>query len=1240
MTVAGLASCNLSLEGPNGAVLATSRSGQDGRFNFDVETKGAEPTGLARLRAESCTYSDEFTGETLTGARLSTVFALPEPFDGSKTVLAVTPLTRLIDAELVSRAGTDAVGTLNVEALNDLTASLSTLISDRSDAVLTTLPAVAVDVSSASADEDARDYGLLLAALSAMGDLDAALETLDFDGDALSEAARESVLDAAARFEMSGRNVSGKPAPVALGALVGKRMLGNSAPQGPSQRQITVQPGTILDADLMSGFEDADGDRLELRVSGLPEGLRIEGGRLHGEASASADFAVTVFDGRGGAAYQIVRLTVSGSTPPSVPGNRAPVAVADSVVLPTTTAAREVAVTANDTDADGDALSVTEVSDVGVGIAASIVGRNVRVVGKRPGTWGLLYRVEDGRGGSDTARLTVEVPQPSNLPPVAVLNNADRTVELGKASLFRGPNSSDPDGQIVAWRWEMGDGMVRTQDSFNYTYAKTGSYTVKLTVTDDDGATGSATGKVTVTEPPRKSVAMPVEVLGTGAPGTTTIKAREFTLASANGVERIALTCHRCDYRDSGTNLARGAKASIRVNGGDWVDVTDAIADVAEPEKSYGGIIGAYHTVRFTMPVTGLLEGDNRVEFRFNGTDGFTNGYRIIKLNLLDTAGREVLPEGDFVWDDPTTWQPPRNTAGDIQNGKVALRESPLSDMTMLASCSSCHASDGSDLKYFNYSNATIKVRAQFHGLSGAQGERIASYIRALPSPNPKQARPWNPPYQPGPGLDAKPVEEWAAGAGLEAVLDRDQDMLADMFPNGTSDAELRRVTSTRNTINVREQRIALQLPDWKMWLPEVHPIDLFGEDWETLFKPDFTFEGMMELLRTDRERMITQPDSIRRQELIELVNDLGAVRGLIGQRGPQPCLNASVYRSPGYKRLVENGFITRPAVGADADDGVTFELPPDLATNPDACETWSRSIAHWKGVKEWEIHTRFGLEDVAPELYPYGEVRSWLGNERAVFEIAPHRSGNDSKNFLHMTTAESAYASHAWYQLQVILNAGNRNPQNHTPPDWKYQMNWLWANRRENDVPSSLRYVQTLIKMQQNLDMRAPVEQPGGAPDVPDYMPFREDRGPTQNGWWTTTHVGPQRFVTIGGSFFTVDEDRPKIWRELDDIEPGLRRKVQDTMLRDYIDKTLTYAIEDFPRANGTSGGVSGPDEIPTPYSGKGQVSSSKTDHDTVYRSIPMMREFGMSETQIDRLIDWGEQMWPLGDWDALRRP
>jgi len=58
--------------------------------------------------------------------------------------------------------------------------------------------------------------------------------------------------------------------------------------------------------------------------------------------------------------------------------------------------------------------------------------------------------------------------------------------------------STDSDGSIVAWSWDFGDGATSTAQNPSHTYAADGTYTVGLTVTDDDGAIGSTSQDVTV----------------------------------------------------------------------------------------------------------------------------------------------------------------------------------------------------------------------------------------------------------------------------------------------------------------------------------------------------------------------------------------------------------------------------------------------------------------------------------------------------------------------------------------------------------------------------------------------------------------------------------------------------------------------------------------------------------------------------------------------------------------------
>jgi PKD repeat protein len=65
---------------------------------------------------------------------------------------------------------------------------------------------------------------------------------------------------------------------------------------------------------------------------------------------------------------------------------------------------------------------------------------------------------------------------------------------------FNGTASSDPDGTIVGYDWDFGDGAIGTGATTSHTYASEGTYTVVLTVFDDMGASGSDSQQVTVSE--------------------------------------------------------------------------------------------------------------------------------------------------------------------------------------------------------------------------------------------------------------------------------------------------------------------------------------------------------------------------------------------------------------------------------------------------------------------------------------------------------------------------------------------------------------------------------------------------------------------------------------------------------------------------------------------------------------------------------------------------------------------
>jgi hypothetical protein len=547
---------------------------------------------------------------------------------------------------------------------------------------------------------------------------------------------------------------------------------------------------------------------------------------------------------------------------------------------------------------------------------------------------------------------------------------------------------------------------------------------------------------------------LPVEILG--ADGTTVSRIFALKAGQAESVRSLWLQIHGLRY---------AGQASVQVNTSAWIPLNGNTVTIAEPGRSFGGIGGGFATLVMTLPFPDgtLVGGANTIRFRFNQTDGVVSGYRVLAWNFLTTEGSKVLPPSDFAEDAPETWTSPLADAASITAGRQLWRTAPLAasslpnSPTIQAHCADCHAQDGSDLKYFNFSNGSIVARSQFHGLSTLQGEQIASYIRSLPVPNP--GRPWNPPYQPGPGLDEQPISSWAAGAGLAWVLDNDTDALPYLLsqkstrgmtkasnPQGASAANLRELVGKitpdmfrpDGNLNPHQIPIALQLPDWSQWLPRIHPKDAWG--------PAFT-----------------------QSEFAELYD--GAISPVSKSKGDtklplRSLLSAS--QTMDYK--------TRPVVAAftewsQARRAFLRRLVNSKMERSSALTTKVYSTQLWQLVKTWEMMQEFGLEGRGRDFFgPTADSRTWCNTIPA--ETAPSAAHiPNGLTGVGGSALTNEYLTASWYELQIVLNSGNHQHRDREPVDWVYQIGQFHDLYVRTQRPEPTRLLVAVIKALQSTD-------------------------------------------------------------------------------------------------------------------------------------------------------------------------
>ena len=115
------------------------------------------------------------------------------------------------------------------------------------------------------------------------------------------------------------------------------------------------------------------------------------------------------------------------------------------------------------------------------------------------GAYIVTLTVEDNDGETASESLAILVTEPGNQLPVASFTATPEGSFLIPAEIdFDATASSDPDGSIVAYAWNFGDGDTATGPTVSHEYTSYGTYTVILTVYDDDGAPASAVRDVAI----------------------------------------------------------------------------------------------------------------------------------------------------------------------------------------------------------------------------------------------------------------------------------------------------------------------------------------------------------------------------------------------------------------------------------------------------------------------------------------------------------------------------------------------------------------------------------------------------------------------------------------------------------------------------------------------------------------------------------------------------------------------
>jgi hypothetical protein len=274
----------------------------------------------------------------------------------------------------------------------------------------------------------------------------------------------------------------------------------NDAATGPEDTVLVIDVAT----------NDTDADRERLTVSGITQ-------PAHGSVTVLADaartgslsyspaanfagtdqFTYTVTDGSGASATATVSVTITALNDP-------PAAAADSATTGED-ASVVIAALANDSDADGDTLTVSAVSTPANGSAAVDLGQvSYTPAANFAGLDTFTYTVSDGNGGSATATITVTVTAAEDAP--LAVDDVATGPEDAALVVNVTANDSDPDGGTLSvvsvTQPAYGTVTITPTGAVSYSPAANFAGTDRFTYTVGDGTSESAPATVTVTITP------------------------------------------------------------------------------------------------------------------------------------------------------------------------------------------------------------------------------------------------------------------------------------------------------------------------------------------------------------------------------------------------------------------------------------------------------------------------------------------------------------------------------------------------------------------------------------------------------------------------------------------------------------------------------------------------------------------------------------------------------------------
>lgn len=316
---------------------------------------------------------------------------------------------------------------------------------------------------------------------------------------------------------------------------------------------------------------------------------------------------LTVTDDKGATGTTTRQITVN-PTP-----NVAPTAVIRTVSASGTIPLTVNLSATNSTDSDGSVVGYAW--DLGNGTTST--APTVQAVYTEAGTYTVTLTVTDDDGDTGVQQLEIEVSEDPNLAPSAAFSTSPTTGVAPLTVSVDGSGSEDIDGSIVSYAWNFGNGQNASGATASATYSLPGTYQVRLTVTDNRGATSTATETVTVSAPPNQSPVAAVAASPNAGAAPLLVRLSSAGTTDPDG----SISSYAWDFGNGSTSTQPNPTAVYNTPGTYLVSLTVTDNEGATNIRTTTVTVGAVNQLPTASIVASALTGPAPLTVNVNGAN-------------------------------------------------------------------------------------------------------------------------------------------------------------------------------------------------------------------------------------------------------------------------------------------------------------------------------------------------------------------------------------------------------------------------------------------------------------------------------------------------------------------------------------------------------------------------------------------------------------------------------------------